>query len=255
MSTEGFGASAASRDRGTNEDAYLVHDGFGLYVVCDGASDGPAGEVAAETAVSAVQAVVEEGQRTKGAFLRALSGDDIATRAVRNAVHAVVRAAEHDESLSGMATTVSVLLVHGRLGTVCHVGDSRVYLLRDGLLHQLTSDHELTAATHLETEDTYAEVAPESFSLGLVPGDIFILCTDGAQEAVEDPTILAPAHLLTPAELATRVLQAARIRCPDRDATAVVVRVREETEPGWLWLSELPRRFGFGHALPERGRC
>ena len=251
MATDGFGASVPSDDASANQDAYLVHDGLGLYVVCDGASDGPAGEVASKTAVASIEAFLQDQERNRPVSrLRPFGADGLASRAVRDAMRAVIAAAAGDEDLEGMATTVTMLLVRGHRATICHVGDSRVYLLRDGFLHQLTSDYELAAAEHPETDDAYAEASVECFALGLVPGDTFYLCSDGAEDAVEDPGIRASCHGLPPYEQALRVISGAKTLNPDRDATVVVVAVRGEHEPGWLWVSELPRRFAYGHVLP-----
>ena len=245
MSTKGSGASSQGKTTPVNEDAYLVRDGLGLYVVCDGASDGPAGEVAAAIAVDALERYVtsiDEG--TVGRLHNALRSQSVATEAIRAAMDAVVGAASERDELDGMASTVSMFLTFGDRATVCHVGDSRVYLLRSGQLHLLTSDHGLTV------EDAYAEATLECFSVGLLSGDTFLLCTDGAADAVEDPSVFAHIGEMSPWAAANWVVQTAHERLPDCDATAVAVRVvRTGPEPGWLWLSAQPRPFAYGHTV------
>ncbi|NNF26634.1 MAG: hypothetical protein HKN73_05415, partial [Gemmatimonadetes bacterium] len=147
MTTSGSGASVRSNRGGPNEDSYLAHDGLGLYVVCDGASEGPAGDLAASTAVATIEGLVRDERLAEGeSLLRAFGRRQVATRCVRAAMDAVVSATADAHDREGMATTISVVLVHGQTATIGHVGDSRVYLARSGQLHQLTSDMELTVS-------------------------------------------------------------------------------------------------------------
>ena len=249
MATSGSGASAMSRQGQANEDAYLAHDGLGLYLVCDGASEGPYGEVAATTAIAAVESFVEEAHRRGEGALRALVDRGESMHAVRHAMKAVVAASEHDDSTHGMVTTISLVLVHRHHAAVCHVGDSRVYLVRAGHLHQLTSDSELTLTSAGETSTLYEDVPLESFSIRLEAEDTLVLCTDGAEEVVENSSAHGISFRAAPAMVAQQIVDAAARSHPDRDATAVVVRVLPEEAPGWLLLSHQVRAVSFGHTL------
>lgn len=250
MTISGSGASARSNRGGPNEDSYLAHDGLGLYVVCDGASDGPAGELAAETAVGAIERLVRDGRQTEGdSFLRNFPRRPDAVRAVRAAMDAVVSATTEREDRDGMATTISLVLVHGQAATIAHIGDSRVYLAREGHLHQLTSDLELTVSPDIGTADLYGETSVQCFTLRLEVGDSLILCTDGAENVVE----AAHEHGIDfgggPGSVAGRLVEVASRIYPERDATAVVVRVLGEEARGWLWLSHEARNWKYGHLL------
>jgi serine/threonine protein phosphatase PrpC len=245
MGTEGSGATRAGGDGFHNEDAFLVEEGLGLYVVCDGASGAPAGEVASRIASDALEEFVERADADldlrRGPVARAA-----VEKAMGYAMDAVSGAGQTDPELRGLATTVTALLVHGSLGVVGHLGDSRAYLIRRGRGHQLTVDHELTEVSAAEGE---AGRGFDLFSVALEPGDTVVLCTDGAEEVVRDDAIVRVAGDLAPRLLASRIVSAAHRRAPTVDATAVVVRVRAEKEPGWLELSAPSRGTAFGHTL------
>lgn len=250
MTISGSGASARSNRGGPNEDSYLAHDGLGLYVVCDGASEGPAGELAATTAVEAIEGLVRAEREAEGdSFLRNFTRRNVALRAVRAAMDAVVSATAAEEHRDGMATTISLVLIHGHTAAVAHVGDSRVYLARAGQLHQLTSDLDLTASQDVETADVYGDTRVESFTLRLEVDDSVILCTDGAEDAVETAQEYGIDFRDEPGSVAEALVEAASRIHPERDATAVVVRVLGEEAHGWLWLSREARIWTYGHIL------
>lgn len=247
MSTEGSGASRGGGDEFHNEDAFCVEEGLGLYVVCDGASGTPAGEVAARVATEAVEEFVERAKRDldmqSGRVAR-----KIVEKAMWYAVSALLEAERSHPELSGLDTTVTMLLAHGSLGVIGHRGDSRAYLIRKDRAHQLTLDHEI--AQHAPSDEGDDDSGIDVFAVDLVPGDTIVLCTDGAEETMERDEVVRAARHLSPRLLASRIVSAAHRRTPGVDATAVVVRVRRDLEPGWLELSSLPQSTSFGHTLP-----
>lgn len=170
-------------------------------------------------------------------------------QAVRHAMEAVVAASEDDDNAHGMATTISLVLVHRNHAAISHVGDSRVYLVRAGHLHQLTSDSELTRTAELETRTLYEDVSLECFSIRLEAEDTLVLCTDGAEEVVERSGDHGISFRDAPAKVAHQIVDAASQRHPDRDATVVVVRVLPEEAAGWLLLSHQVRALSFGHTF------
>ncbi len=249
MGTEGSGASRAGGGDFHNEDSFLVEEGLGLYVVCDGASGTPAGEIASRTAAAALEDFIERAEDALD-----FRGEGVARavveRAMAHAMNAVAEAEQSDAELRGLATTVTMLLSHGRLGVIGHRGDSRAYLVRRHRARQLTVDDELTRAS---TNGWEQAVAFDVFSLELEPGDTLILCTDGAEEVVQDEAIQRIAGDVSPPLLASRIVSAANRRNPEQDATVVVVRVKPDAEPGWLELSGTPSRTTFGHTIPALG--
>jgi serine/threonine protein phosphatase PrpC len=247
--TEGSGASRAGGEGFHNEDAFLVEEGLGLYVVCDGASGSPAGEAAARIAAEALEAFVEAAE-DGGDLARGQAGRALVHEAMEHAARAVAEAERDDPELHGLATTVTLLLASGRDGVIGHRGDSRAYLFRHGRASQLTRDHELVEAGAERVEAGAERGEPfDVFALSLRPGDTIVLCTDGAEAVVADDTIARVAGDLAPPLLASRIVSLAHRRVPEQDATAVVVRVRGDREPGWLELSVPLRETAFGHTL------
>ena len=252
MSTEGSGASRAS-DELHNEDAFLVEEGLGLYAVCDGLSDRPAGEVAADVAVAALEQFFAVAAAEHGRSLDDLGereSVELVEQGVRAAMRAVLAAALEDARLDGMATTVTLLLAHRDLAVVGHTGHSRAVLIRGGRALALTKHHAVAEVMRDrdELEDESA-IPIDTFAVLMRSGDTFVLCTHGAERIATDPAIVRAAGDSSPRMLASRIVSEANRRDAHHDATAVVVRVRSEGERAWLALSRPPRESDFGHAL------
>ncbi len=207
--------SAACTDVGRvrqhNEDNYFVDPDAGLYIVADGMGGHAAGEVASAMAIDIVRRHLERGAAdVKGA------GDPQADRAAENAVRAAIAAACADifaqgrasSRQRGMGTTLSMLWLRGLRATIGHVGDSRIYRLRRGVVEQITEDHSLVnellrqgkikapeeLARRFKNAITRAvgvhrEVEPFVETLEVLPDDRFLLCTDGLHEYLDDQAI------------------------------------------------------------------
>ena len=190
-------ASDTGRKRRRNEDNYVAAPP--LFAVADGMGGAQAGEVASKLAASAV-----EGGRDGS-----LRGLDRVAALIQEANRRVYERATSDPAASGMGTTMTVALVEGQTVTIGHVGDSRAYLVRDGRMEQLTDDHslvnELLKSGKLSPEE--AEVHPQrsvitravgtdpdvdvdAFTIEAQDGDVFLLCSDGLTDMVEDEDIL-----------------------------------------------------------------
>lgn len=188
--------------RDGNEDQYLIDESLGLYVVCDGMGGHAAGEVAAERAIEYASehlaknrdVIQSAGQTPDGAF-RVLK---IVEEAVQNAGQELNRLARSTPRYAGMGTTLTLLVVVEDKGVMAHVGDSRLYLLRQSDVHQLSSDHTLAnelflsgGLTREEAENSRYQhvltrsIGPQEFVqvdtllFDLVPGDRLLLCSDG----------------------------------------------------------------------------
>jgi serine/threonine protein phosphatase PrpC len=203
--------------RTSNEDSFCTRPDLGLYVVADGMGGHVAGEVASRVAVEAIQAFIQE---TAGAdknrtwpfpFDPALSLEANRLKAAFRLANRRIAAAMADsEELRGMATTASAMLVHEGHACVAHVGDSRVYVIHNAGLTQITNDHSwveeqvragtLTpnAARHHpwrnvvtralaggeDPEVDVTEIAPQT-------GERYLLCSDGLFSVVQDNQIAA----------------------------------------------------------------
>lgn len=248
------GFTDVGRVRKHNEDAYLSDDALGLYVVADGLGGHAAGEVASEEAVHQVRAWVRrERARVIGLHenpydteLQA-AAEHIVRTAVQSATYLIHSMAEFDDSKAGMGTTISVLFILGRVAIVGQVGDSRIYLTRDDQIAQITDDHTLIAAQIregmlTEEEARYAPhrnvitravgshdyVEVDTRVVETVPGDRFLLCTDGLHGYLESESE-AMYHLTTlDLENSTRKLVSlANERGGKDNITAIVVEVVE----------------------------
>jgi protein phosphatase len=141
-------ASHPGLRREENEDSYSTREDLSLYMVADGMGGHAAGEIASRLAVDTIVAFVSD---TRDADINrtwpfpydhALSLDGNRLKAAfRLANRKLGSAVDANDTLRGMATTAAALLFGHGTPTVAHVGDSRVYVCRDGLLHQITQDH------------------------------------------------------------------------------------------------------------------
>jgi protein phosphatase len=147
----GYALTDLGRKRQLNEDAYYFDDQLGLYVVADGMGGHAAGEVASHEAVEALYGMVKRGVGKLRELVDPVDEVDMraACRLMESAVQAatyfVFSIAEIDREKSGMGTTISALLILGDYAITAQVGDSRIYLVRDGAVEQLTEDHTLIA--------------------------------------------------------------------------------------------------------------
>ena len=202
MRVSSFAGSDVGLARSGNEDSYFC--GRTVFAVADGLGGHQGGEVASAAAVAPLEALDGRELATSTEAAEALAA------AIQEANSAILDRAAGDPSLWGMGTTMTAAAVttDGHL-QLAHVGDSRAYLLRDGALEQLTTDHtvvaELVRRGRLTPE--LAAIHPERSiltravgldprvpvdlpdPLELQPGDQVLLCSDGLTEAVGDGQI------------------------------------------------------------------
>ena len=226
--------------RSGNEDNYTVSPDRGVFIVADGMGGHAAGEVASEMAVSGVS-------RDLGSF-KGTSLDEAVgrvTTAIRSANAAIFERTliEHDKR--GMGTTATVLILHGNRYLIGHVGDSRAYLLREGVFHQLTKDHsyvqEQVDAGYLTPEQARThpysnvitrcvgaagDVVPDIFSGTCRADDVFLLASDGLTGMVEDDALAAILKTQgSPEKWVDRMVSEANRRGGLDNITAIVVRI------------------------------
>src|SRR5262249_15674511 len=139
-----YGESDVGRARDKNEDSFAVLPTLGLFVVADGMGGAAAGEVASRTLVQEVRKAVEDCETT-WTMDTAVSSPESSTRrlmaGVQRANRRIHTMAQKDPRKKGMGTTFAGVLLLYKCAMIAHVGDSRVYRLRDGSLEQLTHDH------------------------------------------------------------------------------------------------------------------
>lgn len=234
--------------RGHNEDNYLINEELNLFVVADGMGGHAGGEYASAIAVNTVEEIVTS-MEVEGPG----GGDDPVEITRHKLIHAIRLAgrrifekAREQPEYHGMGTTAVVVLVDGGNAFVAHVGDSRVYLIRDGQIEQVTEDHSLIAEKIRHGLITPEEAKNHRMrnvitrSLGyqedvevdltiraLRRGDQYLLCSDGLSGHVADEEM---ADLLTrfgPQEAARRLIELACERGGEDNITTVIARVEE----------------------------
>ncbi|MFO0611036.1 MAG: Stp1/IreP family PP2C-type Ser/Thr phosphatase [Polyangiaceae bacterium] len=213
-----FAKTDVGRVRDLNEDNFLIDRRLHFFIVADGMGGHAAGEVASALAVR----LIHEEVKKRHDFIRDYAAGNVGRDGVREIQAilegAVLRAcsriheeAKADPSKRGMGTTLSALLVIGSHGFISHVGDSRIYLARGGMIQQLTEDHtvynELVKRGRLTKEQiekvaqknaitravgVYERVDVDTLMLELVPGDQFLLASDGLHGYINHTAELEP---------------------------------------------------------------
>ncbi|MCA9639694.1 MAG: Stp1/IreP family PP2C-type Ser/Thr phosphatase, partial [Myxococcales bacterium] len=202
------------KQREHNEDNFLVDRRMSLFLVCDGMGGHAAGEVASAIAVRAFHEELKrewemiEDYRAKKSGAERVSRRDIMNIlefAVNRCSSRVHEAAKADDSKRGMGTTLVGTLIIGSEAFIVHVGDSRLYLLRNGAIEQVTEDHnvmnELLKRKKMSREKVeqlpqknavtravgvYEHVEPDTLVLDLAADDRLLLCSDGLSMYFED---------------------------------------------------------------------
>jgi serine/threonine protein phosphatase PrpC len=232
--------SDVGRQRSVNEDDLVVRPPF--FAVADGMGGARAGEVASAMAADAFEGESDSGE----------PGEAQLARILREANRRIYKLAATDESHRGMGTTLTAAKVHGDEISLAHVGDSRAYVLRDGKLEQLTSDHSLVA--ELERSGQLSPEAAEHHpqrsiitrALGPEPdvevdtytvtgrdGDVFLLCSDGLTSMISDEEVASILRSADSLEANAEALVLAANQSGGRDnITVVLFRLAADVDAG-----------------------
>lgn len=260
MEIKFWAATDVGRKRSHNEDNFLVDNNLNLFVVADGMGGHASGEVASAVAVHTIRDVLF----TERDLIDTFDDDDPAAHieistlleyAVHSACSAIFRKAQQEPEKRGMGTTVVSLLVVGRRGFIAYVGDSRIYLLRNGIVYPLTEDHslmnELIRSGKLNPEEfagspyanfknamtravgVHEHVEVDILDFEILPGDAFLLCSDGLYEYLEGSDIASNLALSNIEEIPGRFIDLANSRGGKDNITALVVQLAQAPEkPG-----------------------
>ena len=228
--------------RSGNEDSFFAHASKerGLFIVADGMGGHAAGEVASEMAVQIIARELQNLQDVGNSSARNVVGT-----ALRDANHAIYERTIAESDKQGMGTTASVLVVSPGRYLIGQVGDSRIYMLRDGALKQLTKDHsyvqEQVDAGFLTPEQAryhpYSNVItrcvgasesvePDVYVGEARAGDVFLVASDGLTGMVDDrrlqQLLLSRA---SPGRLVDALISEANGRGGLDNITAIIVQV------------------------------
>lgn len=254
-------ATDVGKHRNHNEDNFLIDKKLRLFIVADGMGGHAAGEVASSVAVHKVRDIIHENRDLVEAYRVDSSQVDsvqvlqILEHAIQAACSTLHERAQAESEKRGMGTTTSVLLIAGAddklRGFIAHVGDSRIYLIRQAQCHQLTEDHSLlnelikrgkvkkgqihkspyarfkNAVTR--AVGVYPSVEVDTLDFDILPGDSFLLCSDGMYMYLEDedvPGLMAQADMV---KLPDRLIDLANEKGGSDNITAMVVRVSDTT--------------------------
>ena len=232
MKLETSGLSDIGRKRENNQDSYLLNDKAKLYVVADGMGGHVGGEIASKMAVDTLSKVFSYTSRS-------FDPSSYLVRAIQEANNMIYEKAVQTPSLKGMGTTVTCLLFSYDTVFIAHVGDSRAYFIREGMIWQLSQDHSLVSEqmvaggaiamrniiTRSVGYDRQVEV--DLYTKKVAMGDRYLLCSDGLYGFVsqkEMATVVSSSVL----PLATKkLIDLANSRGGDDNITAVLVKVEE----------------------------
>jgi serine/threonine protein phosphatase PrpC/CRP-like cAMP-binding protein len=250
-------ATDIGRQRTHNEDNFLIDKKLRLFLVADGMGGHAAGEVASSIAVHEIRDAVYNNRdlidryRVDHPGVQSYEILQVLEHAIQAACGSVHARAQAEPDKRGMGTTATVLLIAGSgdhlRGFIAHVGDSRVYLARQNQCHVLTEDHslmnELVRRGKLNREQiesspykqyknavtravgVYSSVEVDTFDFDILPGDRFMLCSDGMYAYVDEnelPKQLAEGDIK---EVPHKLVDSANAGGGHDNITAVVIRV------------------------------
>jgi len=209
MNELAYGATDVGRRREGNEDSYLLLPEKDIYMVADGMGGHNAGEVASQNAVKMVAEyftiermakMKEDQQQVKKEMVKAIEEAHQKIRKLSKTV----------KEYAGMGSTIVLSFIHHQLLHTCHAGDSRVYVINQSGISQITNDHSTVAelvqmgkmtkeeARHSPMKNQITQALGSSFSLepeynqhSLNKGDKVLLCSDGLWEMLSDEEIQA----------------------------------------------------------------
>ncbi|MDD3468351.1 MAG: protein phosphatase 2C domain-containing protein [Thermoguttaceae bacterium] len=250
---------AALSDRGlrraNNQDSYATVPAASedhwrsrghLFLVADGMGAHAAGEMASKMASEWIPLTYDKR--------RELSPPEALTTAIEEANRQINIRGNANRDFQGMGTTTSTLVVLPEGVLIGHVGDSRIYRLRGDQLEQMTSDHSLSwevraAGEHVSAfiSERFPNGVPKNIitrSLGpspdvqvdlegpipTLPGDTFLMCSDGLSGPVHDPEIATILSLFPPKEAAQTLVDLANLRGGPDNITLIVIRIEESID-------------------------
>jgi protein phosphatase len=260
--------SDAGMVRSHNEDAVYTNPACGLAILADGMGGYNAGEVASGMATALLGTELEKAFRTMEPQRTDASGKlyshTVLESEIARANTAIYQAAQSQPQYAGMGTTLVMALFYDNIMTVAHIGDSRLYRLRGDDFQVITRDHSLLQeqidsgmisaeeARHSQNKNLVTRalgvdpvVEPEIRDYDTMPGDIYLLCSDGLNDMVEDEEIALTLQALS-ANLdlaATQLVQTANDSGGRDNVSVVLVRILRDYPAARGWFARLLQWF------------
>jgi serine/threonine protein phosphatase PrpC len=267
LAVEVAGKSDVGCVRANNEDNFGYDLRHGIFVVCDGMGGQAAGEVASKLGVDILLSYFRNGSaagtyQQVGPAPTAISdrGKALAS-AIRLANQTIFHKGQQQTAQAGMGSTLVAALVNENALSIGNVGDSRIYLIRQGIIQQLTDDHSLVMeqvrrgyitreqAERSEIQNIILKalgseenVDPDIEDLIVLPGDVLLMCSDGLTKYVRDEEIL---QFITAApsldKACDKLIQTAKARGGDDNVTCLLLKIVERP-----WYKKIFQRFSGG---------
>lgn len=230
-------ATSVGKIRAVNEDSFFASElcGGGIFaVVADGMGGHNAGEVASHQTVKTIKDYVQNVQKSE---------KDILLEAIACANNEIYKMSIKNPTLHGMGTTVTACIIKEDKVTAVQVGDSRLYLIRDDEITQITKDHSLVemliesgeitkeaAKSHPQKNvitraiGTDCQVDSDIYEFGIKTGDVILLCSDGLVNMVDDEKILSIIKEKEFSRLADTLVKEAESAGGDDNITVVLIK-------------------------------
>ena len=251
--------------RAHNEDSIAFDAACGLVVLADGMGGYNAGEVASGIAVSVLVSEITRPLKNSSPVDRdEETGEELAVALLGRSIHkanaSIFHAAKSDAQYAGMGTTIVSALFYDNRVVVGHVGDSRLYRLRGEALESMTRDHSLLQeqidcgmisvenARHSQNKNLVtravgidADVIPEIHLHDVQAGDIYLLCSDGLNDMVEDDDIQSILYAMQGnlALAAEQLIQTANDNGGRDNVSVILVKVRQEFAQPRSWRARV----------------
>ncbi|MFZ0610647.1 MAG: protein phosphatase 2C domain-containing protein [Desulfobacterales bacterium] len=249
--TESAGLTDTGNRRKDNEDALLVDDGLGLYIVADGMGGHRAGEVASRLVIESMRRHIECCRDGRVAAEKSPSDTTLSLEAnqvlagILSSNRAVHTAANGSGEYRGMGTTVALLKVSDRTLVAANVGDSSIFLVQKGLierlsvLHTVMAEHEVADPlgtvrlgaefSHVLTRAVGVNTTVEAHicEVPCFAGDVFVISSDGLTDMVTPDEILATVAVHPPAEACRRLVDLANDRGGTDNITVIVLAIKK----------------------------
>ncbi len=261
--------SDVGRKRPHNEDSTITDGRQGLVILADGMGGYKAGEVASALAVTNILYGITNGlNKAKKGQIDEATGFCNESLVVREMVvqanSVIYNTAKADPQCQGMGTTIVVGLFHDNILSIAHVGDSRLYRLRNNELQQVTKDHSLIQElidrglytpeeAHANTPKNLvtramgidANVDVDLVEESVLPDDIYLLCSDGLNDMVKDEEIhlTLSKYSANLAQTADKLVEFANKRGGKDNISIILVRIREDFSSPKGFLQKIKKRF------------
>ncbi len=203
MSIISFGHTDIGRKRKTNQDSICLIPENNFFAVADGMGGHSGGDIASQMSVSLFPELITENKEK-------MEIPDLLTMSVKHINRAIYQHGQANKELQGMGTTITSVMFSDKFAHVANIGDSRVYMINDGKLYQLTRDHSLVQEklnlgiysrlgakadpqknVLIRTVGFEPDVEVDIYKYRVSKNDIFLLCSDGLHGKVCDKDILA----------------------------------------------------------------